>query len=123
MEIIALKDVSNLVKLRLMVTDPWTKSTFSHHLTVTKSQYLKLLEREKYYIQDILNDKPADERELFITGIYPGSLGENFFDFTCPTCRTLHNEPISRCGEPIRCAFCGETSTPYEVIDASQNLG
>lgn len=112
-----IKDYGGRVVIKVTCKDPFTSKWFSHELLVTKSQYIKLQEKDKYHIQDILVSHTADERELFITGMYPGSLGENFFYYTCTNCAAFNDHPIALIGRPTSCKNCGTTSEPFKIME------
>ena len=88
---------------------------FEHLMCLTDAELGDVLQGHKS-IQLAAPRLSADERELFITGMYPGSLGENSFDFTCYVCGKKHRVSIDAIGQDYLCD-CGNLCQPFKVSE------
>ena len=92
--------------------DAFSPIHFEHLMRMTDEE-LGAVMQGKMHIQDAVPNLTPDERELFITGMYPGSLGERHFDFTCLACGKAIRSPIASIGQPYSCD-CGNTCEPFK---------
>lgn len=102
------------ITVRWAGQSPFGGNRFEHFLRMTDAQLGDILSNNGY-IQDVLGEASPDERELFITGMRPGSLGERTFTFNCFDCGEQKEAPITDLGQPYVCA-CGTVSHPFREV-------
>jgi len=95
--------------------DAFSSLRFEHSIRLTDEELGNVLQAQ-IPIQNAAPRLSADERELFITGMYPGSLGENSFDFTCYVCGKKHRVSIDAIGQDYLCD-CGNLCQPFKVSE------
>ena len=95
--------------------DAFSALRFEHTFRLTEEELGNVLQAQML-IQNAAPRLTADERELFITGMYPGSMGENCFDFTCFSCGKKHRVSIDAIGQDYKCD-CGNLCQPFKISE------
>ena len=96
--------------------DCFSDLRFEHTFRLTDEELSNVLQGQML-IQNAAPALSADERELFITGMYPGSLGEATFCYSCPNCGHHHEWEIASIGLRRMCSNCESWSEPFKVSE------